>query len=82
MPTVKTIQIWADTRGKARCRGCEAKIEWATIVASGKKMCFDGQIVALSTFHDPATRRVVELVDLSTNHWATCSARDQFAGNR
>lgn len=80
MPQVatKTIQIWADTKGKARCRGCHAPIEWATVVASGRKMPFDGQIVALSTHHDPETRRLVEVVDLSTNHWATCSERKQF----
>jgi hypothetical protein len=78
MSVVKTIQIFADTRGRATCRGCHAPIEWAEIVSSGKKMCFDGQIVALSTHHDPGTRRLVEVVDLATNHWATCSQRDQF----
>jgi hypothetical protein len=78
MSDVKTIQIFADTRGRATCRGCRAPIEWAEVVASGKKMCFNGQIVALSTHHDPETRRLVEVVDLATNHWAACPARDQF----
>jgi hypothetical protein len=75
---VKTIEIFADTRGRATCRGCHAPIEWAEVVASGKKMCFDKQIVALSTRHDPGTRRLIEVVDLSTNHWATCPNRAQF----
>lgn len=78
MTETKTIQIFADTRGRAKCRGCHAPIEWAEVVASGKKMCFDGQIVALSTHHDPATRRLIEVADLATNHWATCPERDQF----
>jgi hypothetical protein len=74
----KTIEIYADTRGPGKCRGCRAPIEWAEIVASGKKMCFDGQIVALETRHDPATHRLIEKVDLATNHWATCPDRDAF----
>lgn len=74
----KTIEIYADTRGRATCRGCQAPIEWAEVVASGKKMCFDGEIVALRTRQDSATRRLIEVVDLSTNHWATCPKRDQF----
>jgi hypothetical protein len=78
MSTTKMIEIWADTRGRARCRGCRAPIEWAEIVVTGKKMCFDGEIVALSTRHDHATRRLIESVDLSTNHWATCPDAKSF----
>ena len=77
---MKTIQIWADTRGRAVCHGdgCRAQIEWAEIVGSGKRMCFDLPIVALSTHHDPATRRLIEVVDLSTNHWASCPDATKF----
>jgi hypothetical protein len=78
MSDEKLIEIWADSRGRAECRGCRAPIEWARVVKSGAAMCFDGQIVALQTRHDPATQRLIEFVDLSTNHWATCAARDQF----
>lgn len=78
MTVMKTIEIYADTRGRARCSGCKASIEWAEIVASGRKMCFDGEIVALSTRQDTGSRRLIEAVDLSTNHWATCPKRDQF----
>lgn len=84
MSPMKTIQIFADTRGRARCTAasCRADIEWATIVGSGKKMCFQAPIVALSTHHDPGTRRLVEVVELATNHWANCPAKDQFRSKR
>lgn len=78
MSAARAIAIYADTRGSARCRGCHAPIEWAEVVSSGKKMCFDGQIVALETRHEDATRRLIEVVDLGANHWATCPQRDQF----
>lgn len=75
---MKTIQIYADTIGRATCKGCRAPITWAEVVTSGKRMCFDGQIVALSTHHDPATRRLVEVVDIATNHWASCPEIKSF----
>ena len=80
MSIVKTIQIFADSRGRAHCSAasCRAGIEWAVIVASGKRMCFDAPIAVISEHVDPATRRRVQVVDLSTNHWATCPAREQF----
>ena len=78
MPDTRTIEVWADTRGKARCKGCQAPIEWAEIVKSGKKMCFDGEIVALRTRHDPQTHRLIEAVAFDTNHWGTCPQRAQF----
>lgn len=80
MSTLKTIQIFADSRGRATCNAttCRAAIEWATIVGSRKKMPFDAPIVALSTHHDPGTRRLVELVDLDTNHWRSCPESARF----
>ena len=79
---MKTIEIYSDTRGKATCRGCGAPIEWATIVGSLKKMPFDGEIVALSIRYEDATRRLVEVVALDTNHWATCSQAGSFKRGR
>lgn len=79
---MKTIEIYADTRGRATCRGCHAPIEWAEIVATGKKMCFNGQIVVLSSRQLVNSLRVIELVDLATNHWAACPQRDQFRRKR
>jgi hypothetical protein len=78
---MKTMEIYADTRGPGVCRGCHAPIEWATVVKSGKKMCFTGEIVALSTRHND-DRRLIEAVDFDTNHWAACPARDQFRSGR
>ena len=77
-PAPKHIDIYADTRGPAKCKGCGRAIEWATIVASGKKMCFDGAIVALSGYPHKVSGRRVESVDLATNHWATCPAAALF----
>jgi hypothetical protein len=76
-----TIEVFADTKGKARCRGCDAKITWAEIVKTGRKMCFDGEPVALRTRHD-TSHRLIEELDLSTNHWATCPEAGQFKGRR
>lgn len=75
-----TIEIYADTRGTGRCRheACGAVITWAQVVKSGRRMCFDGEPVALRTRHDPQTRRLIEEVDLAENHWATCPGADTF----
>jgi len=72
--SVKTIEIWADTRVRVSCRGesCRATVEWAEVVKSGLLMCFDTPVVALRTRHDEATPRLIEVVDRSTNHWASC----------
>lgn len=72
---VKTIEIWADTKSNARCRdsSCGAKITWAEIVKSGRKMPFNGHdLVALRTRHDEQTRRLIEIVELDS-HFSTCS---------
>lgn len=75
---VKTIEIYADTRGPGTCRGCLAPIEWAETVKNKKRMCFTGQIVALATRLEPETRRLIEAVDFETNHWASCPQRELF----
>lgn len=80
MSTPKTIQIFADSRGRGTCTAttCRATIEWAEVVASGKKMCFNTPIAVLSAHVDPTSRRRVEVVDLATNHWGSCPAAGQF----
>jgi hypothetical protein len=78
-----TIEIFADTRGISPCTGrtCGRRILWAQVVKSGKRMCFDDlELPALSTRHDPASNRLIETVDLTVNHWATCP--DARAFNR
>jgi len=76
----KTISVWHDRRSRSRCRGCDARIEWAEVVASGKRMCFDDVFVLSSHVH--TNGRTIDVVDLTRNHWATCPARDQFRDPR
>jgi len=46
-------------------------------VKTSKKMCFNGDPVALRT-HQTIDMRLIEVLDLSENHWATCPEREQF----
>lgn len=78
-PDTKTIEIWADTRGMNTCRGCGRKIVWGEIVASGKKIPFDPPAVPLRTRHDEDSRRLIEILDLGENHFATCPKRADFS---
>jgi hypothetical protein len=77
---MKTIEIYADTRGKGTCRGCHAAITWGEVVKTGKKMCFTGEPVALRTWHsdDLLGRRLIEIIDLDENHWRACVSVDSF----
>lgn len=73
--------IFADTRGPGKCRTCEASIEWARNVRTGRAMPFDAPIVALRTQHIEG--RLAEEVDLATSHFATCpDAKQHSRGNR
>jgi hypothetical protein len=69
------LQIFQDSRGKGSCRSCGAPIEWAELVASGKRMPFDAPIVALKTHGNTlGGARIVEDVDttVTLSHFATC----------
>ncbi len=68
------IEVWAAGRNTARCRSCNARIEWATTVKNGKKMPFDAPIVAVSTKRHPETGEAIDVVDstVTTSHFATC----------
>lgn len=72
------IWIFGDTVGRGRCSApeCGAVITWAEVVESRRKMCFNGVLVALRTSQEHG--RTTWEVDLETNHWATCPARDRF----
>ena len=69
------LKIYKDSRGYGNCRSCGQEIEWAELVASGRKMPFDGPIVAVQTEGD-ATKgeRIVEHVDstVTKSHFASC----------
>jgi hypothetical protein len=75
----KTIEIYQASRGRTTCRGasCGAPIEWAEVVNSGKRLCFDAPITPLRTFPDERGR-LVDVVDLSRSHWATCPDTKSF----
>ena len=67
------IHIYADTRGRSACKSCQAPIEWAENVATGKKIPFDGEIVPVRSYNDD-DHRLIEVVDtaVTTSHFATC----------
>jgi hypothetical protein len=67
-----TALYYADTREPGNCRSCEAPIEFARNVKTGKRMPFNAPIVALRTSHEPETHRLIEEVDLAQTHFATC----------
>lgn len=68
------IEVWATGRNTARCRSCNADIEWATTVKGGKKMPFDAPIVAVATKTDPQTNAAIDVVDTTVTapHHSTC----------
>ncbi len=68
------IQIYQDSKGPGTCRSCGASIEWAELT-SGKRMPFNGPIVAVRTVGDLlGGQRTIEHVDttITTSHFATC----------
>lgn len=88
MPDTRTIEIWADSRSVTTCRGerCGRAIEWARVVASGARMCFDAPIEVIerkTVYPAPGAKGViVEVVDLTRNHWATCIDKAAFQRRR
>jgi hypothetical protein len=73
-----TIEVFAATVERAQCRGCKAAIVWATIVSSGRRMCFNSLRVVETKLERVAPFRVIKVVDLTLNHWATCPDADTF----
>jgi hypothetical protein len=75
----RTIEIFADTRGQARCRGphCGRTILWATVAKSGRKMCFDLPAAPVSSRHD-GDGRLIEAIAFDENHWAHCPDSKKF----
>jgi hypothetical protein len=75
----RTIEIYADTRGLGTCRDarCGARLTWAEVVTSGKRMCFTGEPVARQTRHD-AAGRLIEALPWDENHWIACPGAQTF----
>lgn len=67
------IKIFQDSKGPGNCRSCHAAITWAETIR-GKRMPFDGEIVAVKTEGSPIAGRVVEVIDtdVTSSHFATC----------
>lgn len=67
------IQIYQDSKGKGRCRSCGASIEWAETIR-GKRIPFDGEIVAVRTQGSVLEGRVVEVIETTVTkvHFETC----------
>jgi hypothetical protein len=69
------LDIYQDSRGPGNCRSCGARVEWAELVKSGKRMPFDAPIVTVRTQGDIlGGGRVVETVDtgVTASHFETC----------
>ncbi len=78
------IRIWVDTKGESVCKSCGGHIEWAEVVASGKKAPFDAPIVTVLTETDPESGRQIETVDTSVtkSHFASCPQSDEWRSHR
>ncbi len=68
-----TIAIFADGQNKGTCRSCGAPITWAE-TTQGKRIPFDGEIVAVRSAGSPLAGRVIQYVDTEVTkpHFATC----------
>lgn len=78
--TPKTLEVYRDSRSRARCRGksCGEWITWYVLAASSKRMCFDGDPAPIGeSRHDLADREIVAL-PFEANHWATCPNAKEF----
>jgi hypothetical protein len=70
---VAEIAIYADSKGKGRCRSCGADVEWAE-TTNGKRIPFDHEIVVARSQGNPITGRVIDFVDTSVTptHFQSC----------
>ena len=78
------LAIYQDSKGKGTCRSCGAPIEWAELVSSGKRMPFDGKIVAVRSQANVLDDRVIEFVDTSVSptHWSSCPQAKAWSRKR
>lgn len=67
--------IWSDSRSPGTCRDCGQPLTWVTTVWGGKRLPFDGELVALQTQHNPGDHRLIEIVDMDTCHFGRCHGR-------
>lgn len=72
------IRLFEDSRQPARCRGCEAEIDFYETLTL-KRMPMNRGAVPRKSESDPATRRVVAFFASADSHFATCPAAGQFS---
>jgi hypothetical protein len=79
------ISVYEDSVSKhtSPCRSCQAPITWAETLA-GKRMPFDGEIVAVRTERERATARAILVIDtaVTTSHFATCPDASTWRGRK
>ena len=73
---LKTVEIFAKTRGRGTCKGCGADVIWAQLVVTKKVMPLNPPAAALGTLTD-AEGRLVDVVALDS-HFATCPKAAAF----
>lgn len=76
--TSPTFELWAYPRNLAHCKGCKRPIVWRRTFKRDRPICFDDEPVALRTFIDDASHKLVEVVSVTNVHWRTCTAADKF----
>jgi hypothetical protein len=66
------VKILQETRGDGVCRSCGARIVWAEVAGSGKRMPFDAPLAAFRAVL--VGDHVIEEIDtdISKSHFATC----------
>jgi hypothetical protein len=52
------IRLFEDSKSPAKCRGCDAKIEWFDTL-NGRKMPMNAGAVSRKSENDPETRRII-----------------------
>jgi hypothetical protein len=67
------LRIWAASRQRGVCRSCGHKIEWATVVDTGRKIPLDAP-VEVRDVSGADDGRLIEHIDTtrSKSHFATC----------
>lgn len=77
---VKTSKIWADTIRHDTCKAasCRRPVVFAQNVKTGNYMIFDGVPAAIARERELETGRDMWTIELTTSHFATCPAKQQF----
>lgn len=75
------IRLYEDSKKSARCRGCEADIEFFETL-TGKRMPMNAGAVPRRSENDPETMRVVGFYAAADSHFTSCPQSAQFSRRR